>query len=89
MSGEFPAQRASNAENVSIWWHHYGITWPRNFFASQESTTICPVFKASLKKHGGPSKAGDCSHPSPKMATVENPTPGEATFYHDAGHGSL
>ena len=20
--GEFPAQRASNAENVSIWWHH-------------------------------------------------------------------
>ena len=22
--GEFPAQKASNAENVSIWWHHYG-----------------------------------------------------------------
>ena len=21
-TGEFPAQRASNAENVSIWWHH-------------------------------------------------------------------
>ena len=21
--GEFPAQRASNAENVSIWWHHH------------------------------------------------------------------
>ena len=24
MSGEFPAQRASNAENVSIWWRHHG-----------------------------------------------------------------
>ena len=23
-TGEFPAQRASNAENVSIWWRHYG-----------------------------------------------------------------
>ena len=23
VSGEFPTQRASNAENVSIWWRHY------------------------------------------------------------------
>ena len=23
-TGEFPAQMASNAENVSIWWHHHG-----------------------------------------------------------------
>ena len=23
MTGEFPAQRANNAENVSIWWHHH------------------------------------------------------------------
>ena len=25
MTGEFPAQRASNAENVSIWWRHHGF----------------------------------------------------------------
>ena len=25
VTGEFPAQRASNAENVSIWWHHHDI----------------------------------------------------------------
>ena len=24
LTGEFPAQRASNAENVSIWWRHHG-----------------------------------------------------------------
>ena len=24
MTGEFLAQRASNVENVSIWWHHHG-----------------------------------------------------------------
>ena len=24
--GEFPAQRASNAENVSIWWRHHEIS---------------------------------------------------------------
>ena len=26
VTGEFPAQMASNAENVSIWWRHHG--WP-------------------------------------------------------------
>ena len=25
MTGEFPAQRASNADNVSIWWRHHEI----------------------------------------------------------------
>ena len=25
-TGEFPAQRASYAENVSIWWRHHGLT---------------------------------------------------------------
>ena len=28
VTGEFPAQRASNAENVSIWWRHHDL---RNF----------------------------------------------------------
>ena len=26
-TGEFPAQMASNAENVSIWWHHESKLW--------------------------------------------------------------
>ena len=26
VTGEFPAQRASDAENVSIWWRHHFIT---------------------------------------------------------------
>ena len=25
ITGEFPAQGASNAENVSIWWRHYEL----------------------------------------------------------------
>ena len=25
VTGEFPAQRASNAENVSIWWRHHAL----------------------------------------------------------------
>ena len=25
MTGEFPAQMVSNAENVSIWWRHYEL----------------------------------------------------------------
>ena len=27
-AGEFPAQMASNAENVSIWWRHHEVTDP-------------------------------------------------------------
>ena len=26
MTGEFPAQMASNAENVSIWWRHHDVS---------------------------------------------------------------
>ena len=26
VTGEFPAQRASNAQNVSIWWRHHDPT---------------------------------------------------------------
>ena len=26
-TGEFPAQMASNAENVSIWWRHHAFQW--------------------------------------------------------------
>ena len=30
-TGEFPAQMASNAENVSIWWHHHDtVRWRDN-----------------------------------------------------------
>ena len=28
MTGEFPAQRTSYAENVSIWWRHHGVKVP-------------------------------------------------------------
>ena len=27
VTSELPAQRASNAENVSIWWHHHDLVW--------------------------------------------------------------
>ena len=33
VTGEFPSQRASNAENVSIWWRHHGLryVYPQEF----------------------------------------------------------
>ena len=27
-TGDFPAQRASDAENVSVWWRHHATHWP-------------------------------------------------------------
>ena len=33
-TGEFPAQMASNAENVSIWWRHHAISRPSGRYMS-------------------------------------------------------
>ena len=32
--GEFPAQMASNAENVSIWWRHHAL-WRKSAFPAR------------------------------------------------------
>ena len=55
-TGEFPAQMASNAENVSIWWRHHGLSlipaWVRTSIAQggmkpyihfQTSQTVEPL----------------------------------------------
>ena len=39
--GELPAQRASNAENVSIWWHHHAISWCSAFVRIVEILITC------------------------------------------------
>ena len=43
VTGEFPAQMAMNAENVSIWWRHYETVW------------VCPYsfIQADSVFHGG------------------------------------
>ena len=39
MTGEFPAQMASNADNVSIWWrHHVNEIWADNVITSKRSS---------------------------------------------------
>ena len=50
VTGEFPAQRASNAENVSIWWRHYDIApFHTEGFDKHSNLHISP---ASTKLHG-------------------------------------
>ena len=36
VTGEFPAQKASNAEDISIWWRHRGITSSRKHLLDLE-----------------------------------------------------
>ena len=40
VTGGFPLQRASNMENVSIWWHHHDIT----HMLSQSDTIGCASY---------------------------------------------
>ena len=46
-TGEFPAQMASNAENVSIWWRHHGKTY-------QKTSDIPTSWATPYKKHVSP-----------------------------------
>ena len=41
-TGEFPAQMASNAENVSIWWRHHG--WGNKMAATFQKTACTIMF---------------------------------------------
>ena len=44
-TGEFPAQMASNAENVSIWWHHHVPSAVRSgiFVVAMRAKLVCVV----------------------------------------------
>ena len=50
---EFPAQRASNAENVSIWWRHHVSRWKQG--PSYPTVYSCSHFCVSNKKKLPPS----------------------------------
>ena len=44
VTGEFPAQRASNAENVSIWWRHHGQHMPSLGYSElNDFATVCNI----------------------------------------------
>ena len=43
VTGEFPAQRASNAENVSIWWRHHA-----KWYFGQHHRTTCFISLCSM-----------------------------------------
>ena len=45
MIGEFPAQMASNAENVSIWRRHHTVRFARCFFLQSDRNGTCEVQK--------------------------------------------
>ena len=50
MTGEFPAQRASNAENVSIWWCHHG--WMEAILFKPQYTEQCGVILTLVTCNG-------------------------------------
>ena len=49
--GQFPTQRASNAENVSIWWHHYEVIFNQSTIRTQctiNFTEVCSIDNISI-----------------------------------------
>ena len=43
VTGEFPAQRVSNAENASIWWRHHGKGFPLQSASNMRS--VCMLLR--------------------------------------------
>ena len=50
-AGEFPAQRASNAKNVSIWWRHHLLGIYTNFYTIWHSLYIIRLFIIMVNKY--------------------------------------
>ena len=46
-TGEFPAQVASNAENVSIWWRHHAVPYV-DFTFYFYIVILCPAIRISI-----------------------------------------
>ena len=51
VTGEFPAQRASNAENVSIRWRHHGIDITSSVYCADVSVLALAVLACSTDVH--------------------------------------
>ena len=60
-TGEFPAQRASYAENVSIWWHHHDLSLFDIIVMGPMMFPVCGVMELSAHSPGqnGPVFADD------------------------------
>ena len=53
VTGEFPAQRASNAKNVSLWWRHH-VSGGSDATDNQESVwIICNMFPSGYTLNDG------------------------------------
>ena len=52
----FPTQRASNAENVSIWWRHHGIAINAPHSHNPQHNEISKIFLASIWDKNPPAK---------------------------------
>ena len=50
VTGEFPAQRDSNAENDSIWWRHH-VFLPQNSDLSTSNITGCLMALDAFEQH--------------------------------------
>ena len=61
VTGEFPAQRASDAENVSIWWRHHGF-WPSCSPRVTLDSNYTEVHGCDLTRHSSWAENVDCAH---------------------------
>ena len=52
-TGEFPAQMASNAENVSIWWRYHAVClWMRNYIPHKTMDMTTEPYPNLINKRG-------------------------------------
>ena len=48
VTGEFPAQMASNVENVSIWWRHHEMPFAHPELTTQHGSADCSISDCTL-----------------------------------------
>ena len=75
-TGEFPAQRASYAENVSIWWRHHVLSlWRHDLTTFSAWLTLCEVYP--------PVNGGSLHYNVDKCKTIDSSAKIKRYIYHE------
>ena len=93
MSTFTPTKRIFRDSQILSHWYHFEAQlvgnniWKKIGILATAFLAILICIYKNKRLHGGPSVAGDCSYPPPKMVTAETLTSVTAAFDHVAGHG--
>ena len=80
--GDFPTQRASNAENVSIWWRHHKTPWTSTYNSFFISHVFCEILAVVTRIFDNADRCMQCIFYGDGIMKVLNDTKPQVNVLH-------